>query len=144
MKIRSGMVKFTIYLTTALLLLYQALGELIPCCRAPFRLRELISSFREGSIYMLLILSGSLLILSAFLAVKNNRRADLIALAASLVGFGFYIIGFWLVPIGLLLMFARLNAMIFILGGLFLLITFMLSIMNVSDASRKSERREAS
>lgn len=131
MRIKPELTQSLTYIVTAALLLYQFFWELSHCCREGQIFQELMKFFTEGWIYLLLLLSGSLLLISGFLRLKNRKPASVMALIATLIGLVYYIFGIWVFLVYLFFIFTNVEALIFILSGVMLLVSLIISTREV-------------
>ena len=136
MKIKSGLFQSLTYFVTAALLLYQFFWELTHCCKEGQIFQELMKFFTEGWLYLLFLLSGSLLLISGLLRLKNSKPANRMALIATLIGLVFYIYGIWVFLLSFLFIFTNMEALIFALSGVMLLVCLIISAREVIRSLR--------
>jgi hypothetical protein len=137
MKTRSGLPQSLTYIVTAALLLYQFLWELTHCCGEGEKLQELIKFFTEGWFFLLLLLSGSLLLISGFLRLIGREDVGLATLLATLIGLVYYYYGIGVFIVYLLFIFTNVKALIFVLTGIMLMVSFIISAREVIRSLRR-------
>jgi hypothetical protein len=136
MKIKPGLPQSLAYIVTGALLLYQFLWELTHCCVGGEKLQELIKFFTEGWFFLLLLLSGSLLLTIGFLRLIGREDVGLAALIATLIGLVFYLYGIGVFFVYLLFIFTNVKALIFVLTGSMLIVSFIISAREVIQSLR--------